>query len=62
MQNNDELKKYIKSKNIFLWQVAFKLGMKDSNFSRMLRYELSREQLDNIYKAIEELEAKNNGK
>lgn len=61
MQTNERLKKLIKDKNIKLWQVAYKLGLRDSNFSRMLRYELTEEQLKKINKAISELEAKNNG-
>lgn len=62
MQANKRLKLLIKSKNIKLWQVADKLGLCDSNFSRMLRYELTEEQLKKINKAITELEAENNGR
>ncbi len=62
MKKNENIKKYIKNKNLKLWEVAEKLGLCDSNFSRMLRYELSNEQLEKIYKAIEEVEREKNGR
>ena len=62
MQNNEKLKQLIKNKNIKLWQVAEKLKIHDSNFSRMLRYKLTKDQLVSINKAIKELEAENNGR
>lgn len=40
---NDEIKNYIKGKGVPLWMVAERLGIADSSFSRMLRYELSEE-------------------
>ena len=60
MQSNEKLKKLIKSKKIKLWQVADKIGMNDSNFSRMLRYELTKEQLISINNAIKALEGEKN--
>lgn len=62
LANNDKIKKAIKRKNIKLWQVAEKLGLYDSNFSRMLRYELTEEQLERINKAVETLEKEKNEK
>lgn len=60
MQKNKTLKNEIKRKNIKLWEVAEKLGLCDSNFSRLLRYELSKEQRKQIEKAIKELERERN--
>ena len=60
MQRNESIKEFIKNKNIKLWQVAEKLSLCDSNFSRMLRYELSKEQLEKINNAIKEIEREKN--
>ena len=60
MKNNEELKSFIKSKNIKLWQVADKLGIYDTNFSKMLRYKLKDEELNKVYKAVKELEREKN--
>lgn len=57
MDRNQELKEKIKSKNIKLWEVAEKLGIHDSNFSRILRYQLNDEQYAKISDAIKELES-----
>jgi hypothetical protein len=40
---NKEIKEYIKSRNVPMWRVAERLGIADSSFSRMLRYEISEE-------------------
>lgn len=58
---NKDLKRIIKNKNLKLWQVAEKLGLHDSNFSRMLRYKLNDEQLEKINNAIEALEKEKYG-
>lgn len=60
MQKNKKLKDAIKRKKIKLWEVAEKLGLCDSNFSRLLRYELSKEQKEQIEIAIKELENEKN--
>lgn len=60
METNEKLKLFIKSKNIKLWQVADKLGIYDTNFSKMLRYKLKDEELNKVYKAVKELEREKN--
>jgi hypothetical protein len=40
MMKNIEIKALIKKNGLYLWQIADKLGMNDSNFSRKLRKEL----------------------
>lgn len=52
---NKELRDFAKQKNIKLWQIAEKLGMLDSNFSRILRHELSNEKKQEIMKIIDDL-------
>lgn len=52
---NESLKKYAKSKGVKLWEIADRLGMADSNFSRMLRYELSAEKSIQIKQIIEDI-------
>lgn len=38
---NDDIKVYAKESNVKLWQIADELGMRDTNFSKLLRYPLS---------------------
>lgn len=52
---NQEIKEYIKSKNIPMWMVAERLGVADSSFSRMLRYEVSEEKKSQIKAIADEL-------
>lgn len=54
---NKEIKDYIKSKNVPMWRVAERLGIADSSFSRMLRYEITEEKRLEIYKITDELSA-----
>lgn len=52
---NESLKKYAKSKGVKLWEIADRLGIADSNFSRMLRHELSAEKSIQIKQIIEDI-------
>lgn len=52
---NKEIKDYIKSRNISLWRVAERLGIADSSFSRMLRYEISEDKKSQIKAIADEL-------
>lgn len=49
---NSDIRKEISSAGLRLWQVADALGMHDSNFSRLLRKELSEKDRDRIRQAI----------
>lgn len=49
---NKEIKDYIKSKNISMWRVAERLGISDSSFSRMLRYEITAEKRQKYMKLL----------
>lgn len=52
---NEEIRDYIKSKGILMWRVAERLGIADSNFSRMLRYEISEDKKKEIMHIVDEL-------
>ncbi|MDE7205188.1 MAG: hypothetical protein K2O91_25545 [Lachnospiraceae bacterium] len=54
---NKEIKEYIKSRNVPMWRVAECLGIADSSFSRMLRYEISEEKKSRIRAIADELAA-----
>lgn len=52
---NSMIRDYARLKKVKLWQVAEKLGLHDSNFSRKLRHELSEEETEQIIKIIDDL-------
>ena len=52
MENNVEIRNAIFSNNIKKWEIASKLGVTDSTFSRMLRTELSKEKKEKILDII----------
>lgn len=52
MENNIEIRNAIFSNNIKKWEIANKLGVTDSTFSRMLRTELSKEKKEKILDII----------
>ena len=51
---NQEIREAIKGSNLKYWQVADTYGLSDGNFSRLLRKELSTEQKQKVYEAINE--------
>ncbi|MCI7131007.1 MAG: hypothetical protein MSA09_10770 [Lachnospiraceae bacterium] len=52
---NKEIKDYIKSKGVPMWRVAERLGIADSSFSRMLRYEITEDKKAEIKRIADEL-------
>lgn len=52
---NIDIKEKISASGIRFWQVAYKLGITDSTFSRKLRKELSIETKEKIFSIIEKL-------
>lgn len=52
---NEEIRNYIKSKDVSMWRVAERLGVADSSFSRMLRYEISEDKKVKIKAIVDEL-------
>ena len=58
MHNNREIRTAAKAKKVHHWEIAERLGMLDSNFSRELRHELANDRKRMILDIIDELAAK----
>ena len=54
---NSIIRKAASEKKVRLWQIAERLHMSDSMFSRHLRHELSEEEKERVLKIIDELAA-----
>ena len=54
---NKDIREAIKSAGLKSWQVAYSLGLQDSNFSKMLRIELPDEKKERILSVIRKLNA-----
>lgn len=54
---NSDIRARAKEKNVFIWQIADKLGLADSNLCKKLRKELSAEEKAKIFSIIDELSA-----
>ena len=57
MYKNKELRLEIAGAGLLLWQIADKLGIADTTFSRKLREELPEEEKTKIRSIIKELKA-----
>lgn len=53
--NNKDIREKAKQMNIKLWQIADRLGMCDSYFSKKLRKELTQSEKRKIFSIIDEL-------
>ena len=53
---NKDIKNLAKEKNVKLWQIAEKLNITDSTFSRKLRHELSHDEKERIKAIVNELQ------
>lgn len=53
--NNNDIRVMARNNGIRLWQIANKLNMQDSNFSKMLRTELPNEKKEKIRNIIKEI-------
>lgn len=58
---NKDIKTAAKRAGVYHWEIADKLGIQDSAFSRKLRRELSAQEREEILKIIEELAAERTG-
>lgn len=54
---NKDIRDYARIKDVRLWKIAEKLNMQDSNFSKLLRKELTEEKKEKIILIIDELAA-----
>lgn len=52
---NQDIRRTAAVAGVRLWQIADKLGITDSGFSRKLRKELSQEEKEKIFSIIEKL-------
>lgn len=53
---NQEIRDLLEKKNIYQWQVAEKMNLNDSNFTKIFRVELSEAKRKEILIAIKEIE------
>lgn len=54
-EKNSDVRIGARNAGVYLWQIAERMGMYDTNFSKMLRRELSTEKKEQIFRIIEEL-------
>lgn len=52
---NEIIKDYAKASNVKLWQVAERMGMHDSNFSKLLRHPLPEKDEEHICRIIDRI-------
>ena len=52
---NTDIRTLAKSKGIYLWQIAERYGLHESNFSRLLRHPLSASDRERIISIINQL-------
>lgn len=52
---NQKIRNAAKIKGVKLWQIAERIGLTDSNFSRKLRRELPDEERERILRMIDEI-------
>ena len=52
---NETLRKYAKANGVYLWQIAAKFGMVDSNFCKKMRFEFSDEDTEKAKRFIDEI-------
>lgn len=55
MRANLDIRAKAKGAGVKLWEIAEKLNILDSNFSRKLRHELPQAEKDRIFSIIEEI-------
>ena len=57
--NNADIRDELKNANVYLWQIAAKIGVAESTFIRWMRFELSDEQKRQVRDAIKEVMEEN---
>lgn len=56
-KTNQDIRDILLKKRIYQWEIAAKLGLHDSNFTRLLRKPLTEETKIKIFAAIDKIEA-----
>lgn len=59
---NEEIREMLKENGIYQWQVAKKMGMQDTNFSKLMRDEISEDKKTMIKNIIKEIIEERGGK
>lgn len=54
-KENEKIRRAAKEAGVYLWEIAYSLGMTDGYFSRKLRFPLSPQEESKILLVIEEL-------
>ena len=54
---NEKIRQYATEKKVFLWEVAMRFGIADSQFSRRLRVEFTPEETEQAMRYIDEIAA-----
>lgn len=54
---NELIRKEAKERGVKLWQIAYRISMSDSNFSRKLRHELPEAERERVLSIIREIAA-----
>lgn len=60
MRANLDIRAKVKGAGVKLWEIADKLGITDSHFSRKLRHELPQAEKDRIFSIVEEIAKEEN--
>lgn len=55
MMTNKEIEQILKQEHIYKWMVAKKIGIHETSFVRWFRNELSRDQIQQVMSAVEEI-------
>lgn len=55
MKENNDIRVYAKTKGVYLWEVAEKMGILDASLSRKLRRELPQNEKKNIFSIIDNI-------
>lgn len=61
MRANMDIRDAVEVRGFRLWELADALGMQDSNLSKKLRRELSPQEKERYFEAIETMEVRRNG-
>lgn len=59
--NNEKIRRHAKDKGVFLWELAARVGITDSTFSRKLRRQFPEDETEALVKMIDEIAAEKEG-
>ena len=55
IRKNEDIRTLVRKMNVHLWEVAYRYGCNDGNFSRKLRKELTEAEKERIKQIVEEI-------